>query len=67
MRISFINPNLLEGITPKQQKLWGAGKFIVLPVVHSVRKATDKEIEAIPLRYRKPIENPGFIGIVWKQ
>jgi len=60
-RISFINPNLLENLTSKQKKLWDKGKFVILPVVHSVRKATIEEIGN-----HKPLENPNFIGIVWK-
>jgi len=66
MRISSINPNLLEGLTPKQRKLWDNGKFVVLPIVHSVRKATNEEIETIPLQHRIDKKYPNFIAIVWK-
>jgi len=72
IRISFINPNLLKDITPKQRELWNDGNFVGLPVVHLVRKATAKELEerAEIIKELKitpvPLEDSSFIAVVWK-
>jgi len=52
---------LLAELSRLKKKIWDKGKFVILPVVHSVRKATIEEIGN-----HKPLENPNFIGIVWK-
>jgi len=70
-RISFINPNLLKDITSKQQKRWDEGKFTILPIVGSVRKATKEDFDMLdrlcPNRIPVELDDPSFTPICWKE